>query len=264
MNDRDALNIYTDGSAQQHPRRGGVGIRFVFPESFATPEKDYIKDIKLAGYKNATNNQMELKACILGLQEAIKLPEFNGLQKIVVHTDSKYVVDGHKYARHTWLKNKWLTQSGAPVLNTPIWKELLKVVSKIHKTVEIRWVQGHHTSQDNKAVDRLAKLSAQRPIGNIGPPTIIRRKTTSGKTEKGSVQMLGQCMTIKIVTSQYLAEHAIFRLRYEVLSKTSIFNKKIDFIFSKNSLRAGHIFYVRLNKNQRYPQIEKVIREVKK
>ena len=30
--DSNALNIYTDGSAFSSPRKGGVGIRFKFPD----------------------------------------------------------------------------------------------------------------------------------------------------------------------------------------------------------------------------------------
>ena len=153
-----ALNIYTDGSSYSHPREGGMGVRFVFPE-FLNRE-DLREDLNLQGYKDATNNQMELKACSLAIQEASKLPEIKDIQQIVINTDSMYVVDNYARAMR-WSQNKWMKNCGQPVLNAELWKELLKNVKKIGKRIDFEWVKGHSKSQDNKAVDRLAKKSAK-------------------------------------------------------------------------------------------------------
>jgi ribonuclease HI len=262
MNDLNALNIYADGSSRQKPRRGGVGIHFVFPESFSTPDNDRTMDIQLPGYVGATNNQMELKACSLGLREAMKLKEFSSFEKIVIHTDSQYVVGNHSIARFIWAKNKWFKKTGEPVLNVDFWKELIKAIDKTGKHVDIRWVEGHATSVGNKAADRLAKASSQRPMETLSPSMIVRKKNTDGKTEKGSVQMLGQRVTIRVITSEYLKEQKIFRLRYAVISKSSAFYGKIDFIFSEKHLRPNHTFRVRLCSDGGYPRIEKLFKEV--
>jgi len=97
--DPRALLIYTDGSARpKNPGHGGVGVRFVFPDFL---EKDeFRKDFNLPGYKSATNNQMELKASILGLLEALKLEEIKSgtINSIIICTDSLYLKDNYKKA----------------------------------------------------------------------------------------------------------------------------------------------------------------------
>ena len=70
MHDPHALNIYTDGSSLNSPRSGGIGIVFVFPDDF--PIEDHIWEFEYAGYKNATNNEMELLACIAALKEVFE------------------------------------------------------------------------------------------------------------------------------------------------------------------------------------------------
>ena len=57
----DALNIYTDGSSYSKPRVGGVGIRYIY---IGKNGEEIIEDLEVPGYRNATNNQMELLACL--------------------------------------------------------------------------------------------------------------------------------------------------------------------------------------------------------
>jgi len=65
----NALNIYTDGSSLPHPRSGGIRIRFVTDDAQG---EEVIENVELPGYKNATNNQMELYACVAALKEALR------------------------------------------------------------------------------------------------------------------------------------------------------------------------------------------------
>lgn len=89
----DALNIYTDGSSLQKPRRGGTGIRFIWIEdSFNEVEKDFMP----TGFKGVTNNQMEIQACISALKEALSLPKLNNVSRVVIFTDSQYVRESHQ------------------------------------------------------------------------------------------------------------------------------------------------------------------------
>ena len=43
---------------------------------------DKIKDFQYSGFKGATNNQMELKACILALEEVLKFDELKRIERI--------------------------------------------------------------------------------------------------------------------------------------------------------------------------------------
>lgn len=61
--DEDALTIYTDGSSYSSPRMGGAGFLFIAINKNGDPE---IHEESPPGWRGATNNQMELQACIEG------------------------------------------------------------------------------------------------------------------------------------------------------------------------------------------------------
>ena len=58
------ITIYTDGSSRGNPGRGGYGTVLLY--------KNHRKELS-AGYRQTTNNRMELLAVIVGL-EALKKP----------------------------------------------------------------------------------------------------------------------------------------------------------------------------------------------
>jgi ribonuclease HI len=255
----NALNIFVDGSSFGSPRRGGIGIRFVIIELFG---EEKIKDFEFAGYMNATNNQMELQACILALKEAMKSNFPKNITRIVIQSDSFYVVDNYRKAMFQWPNTQWLTPSGRPVLNADLWKELVKCIQKIHMRVEIRWVKGHSKSKHNKAVDKLARASANMPFHKPLTHVSVRRKKSSKSVDVGSVKMQGQRITIRIITSEYLNIQRFWKYKYEVISKQSRYKGNIDFIFSEHFLSTGHTYYVRVNSDTINPRIEKIFREI--
>ena len=156
----DTLNIYTDGSSLQKPRRGGMGIRFIWIDDSGNEiEKDGIP----TGFKGATNNQMEIQACIIALKEALSLKIVKTVTRIVIFTDSQYVIDNYQRAMFAWPKSRWRGASGRPILNAEQWKELTKQIKKVGKRVEFEKVKAHSKDKHNKAVDKLAKKSAKAP-----------------------------------------------------------------------------------------------------
>jgi ribonuclease HI len=156
--EEDTLNIYTDGSSLPKPRRGGLAVLFIVinedgeEESYSPP---------LPGYASASNNQMELQACV----EALKLataqhPYFDRsrYRKILLRTDSEYVAGNYETALYVWSSNGWLKKSGAPVDNAPEWKELVRLLRRSErqgKRVNIKWVPGK-SSPRTKAVEQLS------------------------------------------------------------------------------------------------------------
>lgn len=262
MHNPHALNIYTDGSALKNPGIGGIGIRFIFPDFLEKEES--IKDFSFPGFKGATNQQMEIKACVVALEEAMRLVELSQINTIVIYTDSMYVVGNYKKAMYSWPLNGWVKSDGGPVFNVQLWKELVRKIKKVGRSVEIKWVKGHSNNIHNKAVDKMAKQSAQKAIEKFSSSSSVnlRRKKTKEKTEKGSVKMLGQRIKIRIITTEYLKEHKTFKLRYEVVSKNSKFYDKVDFIYSEKPLRVGHSFLVVFNRNDKFPQISRILKEL--
>ena len=257
--EQNALNIFSDGSSLGSPRVGGIGVRFVVIDSSGVEK---VRDFEFAGYRSVTNNEMELYACIVALKEAMKLDLPPNVTKVVIQSDSRYVVDNYQKAMFEWPKTRWLTREGRPVLNANLWKKLVRCFQKIHMFVEIKWVKGHSRSEHNKAADRLARASARKPLNKPLTFTSLRRKKTDKSVEVGSVEMNGQRITIRIITSERLNPQRIWKYKYEVISKHSRYRGNVDIIFSEYFLSTGHIYYVRVNCNTRNPRIEKVFREI--
>jgi ribonuclease HI len=262
LDDR-ALNIYTDGSSYSAPRAGGVGILFIF---FDADGNERTEELPLAGYRGATNNQMELLAPILALREARDRGFASGVSRVVIHTDSMYVCDNYKRAMFEWSRTRWSKRGGSPVLNAPLWKDLVKAIKAIGCVVEFRWVKGHKSDLHNKAVDKLAKRSAkvatQPPLTQVS----VRRKKTSERVQPGVVPIKGQRLSIRIITCEFLAIQRVWRYRYEVMSRRDQSFGKVDWIHSAEEmlLRDGHTYQVRLNGDPGYPQVLRVFRELKK
>ena len=133
------VNIYTDGACSGNPGPGGWGALLVH----GTTEKELS-----GGDPATTNNRMELTAVIMAL-EALKKP-----CEAVIHTDSKYVMDGITKFMPSWLARGWKTADKKPVKNQELW-ERLNAAIRPHK-VTWKWVKGHAGHPENERVDQLA------------------------------------------------------------------------------------------------------------
>ncbi len=143
--DDDYVFIYTDGSAIGNPGPGGYGVVLTF--------QGKRKELS-AGFKETTNNRMELMACIAGLKALKKA------SKVKIFSDSKYLVDGiEKGWAQQWRMNGWLKSDKKPVENADLWRQLLEALNG-HQ-VEFVWVKGHAGKKENERCDRLANEAAQ-------------------------------------------------------------------------------------------------------
>ena len=135
------LEIYTDGACSGNPGAGGWGAILRYGQT----EKE------LSGAEaDTTNNRMELTAVI----EALKALTRNC--EIVIHTDSRYVMDGVQSWLPNWKKNNWRTSNKkSPVKNIDLWQQLDELLSK-HQIRWI-WVKGHNGHPENERVDKLAR-----------------------------------------------------------------------------------------------------------
>lgn len=258
-----ALNIYADGSSYSHPRSGGAGFRFITVNESGNEE---IEDFFGSSYAGATNNQMELQACINALKEVLRREDWSHVSKVLIYTDSMYLVNNVKNAIFIWPRTKWTTRTGEPVLNALQWKDLVKCINKVYEKFRMRtdilWVKGHASDLHNRAVDKTAKVAAKiKSMNKIGNVVTRRKKFSESKVQKGSVKMLGQRISIHIVNAEYLSVQKISRYRYQVISKNSPFYRCTDFIFSTLHLSAGHQYCVRMNTDTGYPQVVKIFRE---
>jgi ribonuclease HI len=143
MNDSDVI-IYTDGSSRGNPGPGGYGI--VMEHCKSGYVKEYSK-----GFKLTTNNRMELLAVIEALK---KLKQTN--LKIIVYTDSKYVVDS---IEKKWLF-KWEKLNFKNKKNVDLWLDFLSLYKK--NSIKFYWIKGHNDHPQNESCDKLAFNAASR------------------------------------------------------------------------------------------------------
>lgn len=138
------VEIFTDGACSGNPGPGGWGVILRF--------KGTEKELS-GGELETTNNRMELRAAIEGLQ-ALKRP-----MRVVVHTDSTYVKNGITKWIVNWKHNGWRTAAKKPVRNVDLWLALDDVLGS-HE-IEWRWVKGHSGHPENERADALARAALQ-------------------------------------------------------------------------------------------------------
>lgn len=256
-----ALNIYTDGSSYSRPRRGGIGIRFVIINEHGD---EVVQEELLSGYRQATNNEMELLASIRALEIAEEHPQLRSVERIVIFTDSLYVKDNVTRAIFQWTRQKWCTREGRPIENASLWKDLVRVIKRLPKRVDFEWVKGHSKDAHNRAVDKLAQQSAK---GVLNPPlrvSSVRKKQTSQTVHVGIVPMRGQTLRIRIITDTYMKVQRVYKYKYEVLEGSVDHVGCVDLIFADDCLRSGHHYEVRINDNTNNPRITEVVRELER
>jgi ribonuclease HI len=133
------VHLYSDGSSLGNPGLGGYCAILKY--------KGHEKIAK-GSQRDATNNQMELKAVIEGLK-LLKEP-----CEVDVTSDSSYVVKGI----NEWLSG-WIKKDFKKVKNPDLWREYVDV-SKDHK-IRAYWVKGHAGHEENEKCDKIAKEEAE-------------------------------------------------------------------------------------------------------
>lgn len=138
--------LFSDGSSRGNPGPGGYGTILRY-----TDQKGEVHELELTeGFKETTNNRMELMGVIAGL-EALNRP-----CEVHVVTDSQYVVKAfNEHWIDAWLRTKW---KKGTVKNIDLWERLLK--AKEPHSVTFEWVKGHAGHPENERCDKLATQSA--------------------------------------------------------------------------------------------------------
>lgn len=136
------ITIYTDGASRGNPGPGGYGVVLISGR--------HRKELA-EGYRETTNNRMELMAVIKGL-EALKKNQCT----VTVYTDSKYIADA---VNQGWLFN-WEKKDFKKKKNIDLWKRFLEVYRK-HQ-VTFHWVKGHNNTRENERCDTLAVEASQK------------------------------------------------------------------------------------------------------
>ena len=143
------INIYTDGSCQGNPGRGGWAAIIV--------EGDRRR--VLSGQEdNSTNNRMELLAAIRGLDDVPKDAS------VTVHSDSQYLVNT-------------MTRDWKRKANQDLWSRLDALTAG--RDVRWQWVRGHAGHPENEEAD----LIAGKEAGVYPNPTTLTHLDQKGRAQ---------------------------------------------------------------------------------
>ena len=143
------VTIYTDGSSRGNPGPGGYGtvIEYIDPKG-TLHTREYS-----GGYRETTNNRMELMGVIAGLEALIRPCDID------LYSDSQYVVKAFtENWIDGWLKKNWKLNTSSPVKNIDLWKRLLEA-KKPHQ-ITFHWIKGHAGHPQNERCDTLATQAA--------------------------------------------------------------------------------------------------------
>lgn len=145
------VNIYSDGACRGNPDGpGGYGVVLEYNDSKGNLHRKELS----GGYKNTTNNRMELMGVLVGL-EALNKP-----CKVNIYTDSQYIVKAFNEGwLNNWIKNGWKRgKKKEEVKNVDLWKKIL--AAKENHSVKFIWVKGHAGHEQNERCDQLATAAA--------------------------------------------------------------------------------------------------------
>ncbi len=136
----ETIFIWSDGACSGNPGPGGWGT--IVQVNGKTEE--------LSGSnRKTTNNIMEMT----GALEGILITPIGS--KIVVTSDSQYLVKGMNEWIKGWKKRGWKKSDGKPVLNRELWIKLDQENSK--RNIQWKWIKGHAGHLENERCDELAR-----------------------------------------------------------------------------------------------------------
>jgi len=138
------VTMYADGACLGNPGPGGYGVVLLYGGRRRELQ---------GGYSLTTNNRMELRAVIAGL-EALKEP-----CSVTVFTDSRYVTDAvTKGWLRRWRSRNWMRNRRERALNADLWERLWGLCER-HR-VSFVWVKGHGGDKENERCDALSRQAA--------------------------------------------------------------------------------------------------------
>ncbi|RUS72540.1 hypothetical protein EGW08_019693 [Elysia chlorotica] len=140
--------VYTDGACFFNGKHGQVAGIGVF---WATDDTDNASEV-LPG--TPSNHRAEIHAAI----RAVQIAKTKEVKKLILYTDSQYLINGITKWIGGWKKRDWKTSAGEPVKNKEDFEALDKEISEI----SIKWVyaKGKNGIEECDQADKLAKKGA--------------------------------------------------------------------------------------------------------
>ena len=143
------VTLYSDGASRGNPGPGGYGTILQYTDRAGVLHEKEISE----GFRETTNNRMELMGVIAGLEALLKPCSVD------VWSDSQYVIKAfNDHWIDGWKKRGWKKADGKPVRNEELWKRLL-LAAEPHE-ITWHWVKGHDGHPENERCDALATAAA--------------------------------------------------------------------------------------------------------
>jgi len=143
------IELYSDGGYISTKNIGGWGA-VIFKDN-----QPYFTEFGCR--KNTSSLEMELQAAVMAL-EMVKT-KLNPFNNIVLHTDSRILIEGLDGKIAKYRQHNWLHQSGRPVESRALWEKFETLTRDLNVTV--KWVKGHNGNLGNQMADDLARKAMQ-------------------------------------------------------------------------------------------------------
>jgi len=130
------FKVYCDGACEPNPGTGGY-CSVIFKAEDISP-----RVIISGGFKNTTNNRMEIMGVLCAL-EYIK-----EASNIIIFTDSKYVSNSINIWLVRWIKNH------KKMKNMDLWNKIWVLKKKHH--IKAVWIKGHNGNFYNEFADSIS------------------------------------------------------------------------------------------------------------
>ena len=148
------LEIYTDGSLRK------MGQTMTFGSWGFIAIRDDVKIYEAAGSEyNTTSQRMELEAIRQALQYAssIRRP----YERVIIYSDSAYAINCYLQDWYvTWIKNGWVTSTGARVANQDLWEDIIPYFDDFWYV--FAKVKGHANVFWNDACDKMVQAESEK------------------------------------------------------------------------------------------------------
>jgi ribonuclease HI len=260
LNERSLL-IFTDGSAIDNPGgKGGIAVVVRYPYHLQRADEVICE----LGYRESTNNRMELTACIKALEWVRNNKPWRDVTGVQIVTDSKYVADNIGYRAWGWKKNKWRNRHGEPKENSDLWKKLLSARQKVGMSVDFIQTKGKKSDILRK-VDTAAKAARDSGMkidrgyaaGNIA------RSMVKGAAKRFPAS--GQVTLIRPYRKKIMSTREE-KVRFDVLSDDGQTYVASFYAYATTKMAADlhrqHGYKVRFNDDANYPQILECVEEI--
>ena len=150
------IEIYTDGACRGNPGPGGYGAVLKY--------RRHRKEIS-GGFRETTNNRMELLAVIVALEKL----QTSGHQ-VHIYSDSRYVVDA---VSKGWLDG-WVKKNFAGKKNPDLWMRYLRAARSQH--IGFHLIKGHHEHPENERRVAIAGSAATADAAKLARDTVFENE----------------------------------------------------------------------------------------